>query len=215
MKPIVFCVILQAGVAAAESVAVPEGHGTTAPYSAFPSHKFQLAPRWHPKPELAFHFGLLQPVFFHGFNAAVDVAWGPMLISYSHGEGLNYSATPSLGLSKEEREAGLLLESPYTTGGGVGVVILDELHVMVDFKVHRYHAAVGLDSADYTTVSIGGELGWRFFVWRGFFVQPLLRYWPNVWTSLPGGVVQLGPLRHEAKDLGFFANVSLGWAFEP
>jgi len=173
-----------------------------------------LAPRWHPRPELSFHFGLSQPLFFEGFNAALDLRWGPLLFSYSHGEGLNYSATPSLGLERAEAAAGLQLRSPWTTGGGVGVVLLDELYVMVDLKRHAYEVALGDARAAYTTTSVGGELGWRFFVWRGFFVQPLLRYWPNVHTSLPNDRVELAGFTHHAKNLGFFGNITVGWAFE-
>lgn len=188
-------------------------HAYRAPYSQFPSHTFQLAPRWHPEPEASVHFGLLQPILFGGFNTALDLRWGPLVVSYSHGQGLDYSATPSLALTQQEQDAGMTLLSPWTTGGGVGMVVLDELYFLVDVKVHRYVAAVDADSAAYTTVSVGGEIGYRFFVWRGFFAQAVVRYWPNVYTSLPNDEVQLGGITHEAKNLGFFSNVMLGWAF--
>lgn len=188
-------------------------HAAAAPFRQLPSHVFQLAPRRHPQPELSVHFGLLQPVLFRGFNAALDLRWGRFLASYSHGQGLDYSASPSLGLTAAEAAAGLRLMSPWTTGGGVGMVLLDELYVMVDLKRHRYEASLGDVRAAYTTTSVGAELGWRFFAWRGLFVQPVLRFWPNVHTTLPGGQVDVGGVLHQSKDLGFFANVTLGWAF--
>lgn len=189
-------------------------HGPTAPDSAFPSHQFQLAPRYPERVQLAFHYGLIQPMLFGGFNAAVDLRHGPFVLTYSHGEGLDYSASPELGLEAQEADAGMTLRSPWTTGGGIGVVLMDELYVLLDVKGHRYEAALGGEQVEYTTVSVGGELGWRFFVWHGLFAQPMLRFWPNVWTSLPGGSVELAGVRHEAKNLGAFANVSIGWAFD-
>jgi hypothetical protein len=217
MRALFFTMVL--GLVANVASAQPGGdfsgaHGPVASHSDFPSHVFRLAPRWHDRPEIAFHLGLFQPIFFGGFNVAADLRWGPMVLSYSHGQGLDYGQTPALGLSSDEREAGLSLESPWTTGGGVGVVLLDELYVMVDLKVHRYEASIGEAAVSYTTVSVGAEIGWRFFVWRGFFLQPVVRFWPNVHTSLDGDAAMLGTLRHEAKDLGFFANVLVGWAFD-
>lgn len=200
--------------ATSEAAPSTRGHAHAAPYTAVPSHEFQLAPRWHDTPQLSVHFGLLQPVLFEGFNAAMDLRWGPVVASYSHGQGLNYSAQDGLGLNSRDKAAGVELRSPWTTGGGVGVVLLDELYVMVDVKAHRYEAAIGDDEAAYTTVSVGGELGYRLFAWRGLFVQPMLRFWPNVYTTLPSDEVALGDYTHEAKNLNLFMNVSLGWAFE-
>ena len=189
-------------------------HGPTQARGAFPSHRFSLSPHLPERPQLAFHFGLIQPILFRGSNAAVDLRMGRLVLTYSHGQGLDYSASPTLGLTREERDADLSLHSPWTTGGGAGITLLDELYLLIDVKAHRYHARVADQQAAYTTVSVGAELGWRFFFWKGLFLQAMLRFWPNVWTSLPNDAVTLGPLRHQARDLGFFANASLGWAFE-
>lgn len=189
-------------------------HGARSSAAQFPSHSFRVAPRWPSGPQVAVHAGLLQPILFDGFNAAVDLRWGPLVVTYSHGAELDYSATPSLGLTRAEAEAGMSLRSPWTTGGGVGVTVIDEVYAMVDLKVHRYTATLGDQSVRYVTSSLGGEIGWRFFAWQGLFVQPMLRYWPNVYSSLPGNQARLGSLRHQAKDLGLFANVSLGWALD-
>lgn len=191
-----------------------ERHAYRASYGAFPSHEFRLAPRWHERPEVSIHFGLLQPVALEGFNAAMDLRWGPLLLSYSHGQGLNYSAHGGLGLDSADKAVELELRSPWTTGGGVGVILVDELWVMFDVKAHRYEATLNDQHAAYTTVSLGGELGYRLFAWRGLFLQSMLRYWPNVYTSLPADELTLGRYTHRAKDLGLFVNFSLGWAFE-
>jgi hypothetical protein len=208
-----FSSLARADTGAAQAPAA-RGHGPKASMRAFPSHVFQVKPHWHPHPELSVHFGVLQPALFRGFNAALDLRVGPMLLSYSHGQGLNYSATPSMGLTPAEQRAGMSLISPWTTGGGVGVILIDELYLMADVKVHRYQAELDDQRSEYTTVSVGLELGYRLFLWRGLFLQAVVRYWPNVYDSLPGGSVQLGDLKHEAKDLGVFANVMLGFAFD-
>jgi hypothetical protein len=201
--------ISAATVARADSEA---RHGPLAADDAFPSHAWSASPHDPARPQLAFHFGLLQPVLFQGMNAAIDLRVWRFVFSYSHGHALDYSATPELGLSNEDRAAGLSLSSPWTTGGGVGFTLVDELYVMLDVKAHRYEARTLDARIDYTTVSVGAELGYRLFAWKGLFVQPMLRFWPNVWTSLEHDRAQLGDHRHEAKNLGFFANLSIGWA---
>lgn len=203
--------LLCAGAGGARAEAPP--HGPTAPSSSIPSHDFSRRAHAPETPQLAFHYGLIQPIFLRGFNAAVDLRMRRLVLSYSHGQGLDYSATPSLGLNDAEREAGLSLRSPWTTGGGIGLTLVDELYVMVDLKVHRYEASLAEDRVRYTTLSVGAELGYRLFLWKGLYLQSMLRYWPNVWTSLEGAA-RLGSLRHAPKNLGFFANVSLGWAFQ-
>jgi hypothetical protein len=214
ITPVLLTAALLLASAPDAQAADADGHAADAAWDKVPSHVFRLAPRRHELPQLSVHFGLLQPVLFRGFNAALDLRWRRLLVSYSHGQGLDYSASPSLGLTPSEASAGMRLVSPWTTGGGVGVVLLDELYVMADFKRHRYEASLDGDTVAYTTTSIGAEVGWRFFAWRGFFVQPMLRYWPNVHTTLPGGSAQVGGVMHAAKDLNFFANVTVGWAFE-
>lgn len=200
--------------ATAASSASSDAHAYRASYTAFPSHAFQAAPRWHETPELSVHFGLIQPLVLGGFNAAMDLRWGPILATYSHGQGLNYSAHDGIGLTAADRDAGLQLRSPWTTGGGIGVILVDELWALIDFKAHRYEATLADDRAAYTTVSIGGELGYRLFAWRGLFVQTMVRYWPNVYTSLPEDQVKLGNHTHQATNLNFFVNLAAGWAFE-
>jgi hypothetical protein len=163
--------------------------------------------------EIAVHAGLTQPVLFHGVNAAIDLRWRRLVVSYSHGQWLDYSQQPSLTLTRAEADAGLSLRSPWTTGFGIGARIVDELYLLADVKVHRYDARVGDETAHYTTASLGAEIGWRWFAWRGAFIQPVVRFWPNVYSSLPGDQVMLGSVMHRSKDLGLFANVTVGWAF--
>jgi len=193
----------------------PEAHGPAAPAESFPSHRFRLEARQPEGVQLSFHYGLLQPVLYGGLNAAADVRWKRLIVTYSHGAALDF--TPNL--SSAERAAGLRAHVPFTTGGGVGVLLADELWVLVDVKYHRFDLALGDEHPSYDTLTVGGELGWRFFVWKGLFVSPVVRYWPNVWTSAPEGVpLQGGAVVHQPFTLGaggLFANVLVGWAFQP
>lgn len=186
--------------------------------SGFPSHEFSLAPHVVSSPHLAVHFGLVQPLLLHGFNAAIDLRYDRFIFSYSHGVALHFDLLPG-ALTPEEDAAGVTLFAPFSTGFGVGMLLIDELYVMADFKLHHIHAAVGDgEVASYTTVTIGAEIGWRFFIWDGFFVSPVLRYWPNVWDSAPdGGVLLSNGMRHEPISQGtsgFFGNLLVGYDFE-
>jgi len=192
--------------------AVP-GHGPSAPLTQFLSHRFQLEAR-QPGLQLSFHTGLLQPLFVQGFNAAMDVRVGRLVLTYSHGEGLD--GVGQTALLDPERAAGANLGLTWSTGGGIGVTIIDELYALVDFKVHRYAFTVGAERAEYTTFTVGAEVGYRFFIWKGLHVAPVIRYWPTVWTSAPGGVTA-GGVTHQPVAQGFqglFANILVGWAFD-
>jgi hypothetical protein len=200
-----------------EQILVPRSHGPKAPDEQFPSHTFRLDAHQPQRVQLAFHYGLNQPIFLHGFNAAVDVRYKRLVLTYSHGQGLD--VTPYLSAS--EKAAGMTLHEPWTTGGGVGVLLVDELWVLADLKVHRFEASTSIDDRAYTNVTIGGEIGWRFFLWKGLNVGFVARYWPNVYSSAGDGVTLRDgsgkAFRHEPQSqgyAGFFGNVLLGWAFD-
>jgi hypothetical protein len=191
-----------------------EPHGPAAPARRFPAHHFRVAAHQPPGVQLAFHYGLVQPILYRGFNAAVDVRWRRLIFTYSHGAALDFTAN----LPASERAAGVRVYMPFTTGGGVGVLLIDELYILVDVKYHRFDLTLGAEHPSYDTLTIGGEIGWRFFIWKGLYLSPVVRYWPNVWTSAPSGGVSLakGALIHQPLEQGYhgvFANVLLGWAF--
>ena len=192
-------------------------HGPMAPDDQFPSHVFQLKAHEPERVQLAFHYGLVQPIVSHGFNAAIDVRYKRLVLTYSHGQGLD--ATPFLDTA--EKNAGMTIAEPWTTGGGVGVLLIDELWVLADLKVHRFEAATAFDHAGYTNVTVGAEVGWRFFVWKGFNVAFVGRYWPNVYSTAGSGVILHDandkPFLHKPMEQGyggFFGNVLVGWAFD-
>lgn len=191
-------------------------HGPEAPANQFPSHVFQLAAHQPERVQLALHAGLLQPLVLHGVNAAVDVRYKRLVLTYSHGAALD--VTPFVNAT--ERAAGMKLHEPWTTGGGVGVLLIDELWVLADFKVHRFEAETAAESKAYTNITIGAEIGWRYFLWKGLNIGVVARFWPNVHSSAGGGITM-----HDARGrafvhqpqaqgyAGFFGNVLLGYAF--
>ena len=124
-----------------------------------------------------------------------------------------------LHATQTERDQNLRVYVPYTTGFGVGVTLVDELWLGVEFKTHRYEVnAPGGPVTSYQTYSIGPVLGYKAFIYKGLFADAYLRYWPNVASSLDGNKVALqgtdGTVEHSAHDFGVFANVSIGYAFD-
>jgi hypothetical protein len=51
-----------------------------------------------------------KPIFFNGFNAALDLRWGPIVVSYSHGEGLECERPKWTRARAEGESAARLLE---------------------------------------------------------------------------------------------------------
>lgn len=208
---------------AAEPAALPEeaasgpgcGHGPSS--TCFPSHRFTLAPRVAERPQVGVNFGLVQ-LALHGFNIAAEFRYDRLWFEYSHGQSLTLNHQPSLTMTQAERDQNLHVFVPYTTGFGVGVTLVDELWLGVEFKTHRYEVSTATDRVSYQTYSIGPVLGFKFFIWRGLHANVYARYWPNVASTLPDGKVSLrgrgGSAVHEAHAFDFFGNVSLGWAFD-
>ncbi len=193
------------------------GHGSSAGDSQFPSHRFQLSAHQPRGVELAFNYGLSQPILLHGFNSAVEVRYRRFVATYSHGQGLDYARFETA----DQKAAGAAVKMPWTTGGGIGVVLIDELWVLADVKVHRFTVDTAADHTGYTVLTVGAELGWRYFVWKGFNVALVARYWPNVYSTAGKGVTLHGPNGRTFVDppaqqgeSGLLANVLVGWAFD-
>ena len=164
--------------------------------------------------------GLSQWTLFRGGNIAFEADLGRLGLEVSHGQGLDLNQVPALGLTSAEREAGARVRVPWTTGFGVGYRITEDLLVLVEFKAHHFEVS-GTDrnvEASYTAFSIGPGIFYMIHLWRGLFIQPNIRYWPNVASTLEGGKVALRQLDgstyvHEAHSFGLFANMNVGWTF--
>jgi|GEM_PF-3108268 len=201
-------------VVAATSPNSPESAVSDGPHS----HHYQWAPDNDQTPQVSVNFGLLQ-LALGGFNVAGELRYGRLWLEYSHGMDLTLNNFGGYGLKSAERGQNLHIFLPYTTGFGIGVTLLDELWLGVEFKDHKYQVnAPGGPVASYNTYSIGPVLGYKLFAWRGLFFNTYLRYWPNVATSLNGNKITLqgtnGNVLHDAHDWGFFGNIAIGYAFD-
>jgi hypothetical protein len=103
-------------------------HGPEAPDGQFPSHVFRWRAHAPERVQLGFTYGLNQPILTHGFNAAIEVRYKRLVATYSHGQGLDYARFETSG----ERAAGAAVKLPWTTGGGVGVLLIDELWILAE-----------------------------------------------------------------------------------
>ena len=165
--------------------------------------------------------GLSQPLAFHGGNAEVQYHTRRFVAEYSHGWSLEVSDVRS-AVRRADRAQHLDVRMPWTTGGGFGVRLTDRLHATLDAKVHRVEARLpGGGGVRYRTYTLGPAVGYVLPVWRGLEVQPVVRWWPNVATSLDGGRVAIrradgAAYEHRAYAQGpggVNANVKLGWRF--
>jgi hypothetical protein len=209
--------LLAAKAALADVAAPPRMHGPLGADGQFPSHVFELAAHAPERVQLGFNMGLSQPLLTHGFNAAIEVRYRRLVLTYSHGQGLDYTPFDSV----VDHTAGATVRLPWTTGGGVGVLLIDELWALADLKVHRFEVDTSFERPTYSTVTLGAELGWRFFVWKGLNLALVARYWPNVYCTCNRGVTihaasgkLLSDPPERQGDAGFLANVLLGWAFD-
>jgi hypothetical protein len=141
-------------------------------------------------------------------------------LEISHGQGLDLNQVPGLALTSAERDAGARVRVPWTTGFGVGVRLTENLHLLVEAKAHRYEVS-GRDAnaqVRYTTFSVGPSVFYSVYLFKGFFLQPNVRWWPNVGSTLSGGQVPIkqpdgSTYDHKAHDFGLFANMNVGYTF--
>jgi hypothetical protein len=207
---------VQGSAQEASDVPTARLHGPAS--TEFPSHTFRWAARAPAKGQVGINFGLVQPVL-GGFNVAGEFRYRRLWLEYSHGIGLTLNNAGGGGLTDAERRQDLHVFVPYTTGFGVGLTLLDEMWLGLEFKAHRYRiSASTFAPTRYETYSIGPVLGYRYFVWRGLHANAYFRYWPNVGSSLDGDRLRVatpqGEVTHDAHDFGFFANLSLGYALD-
>ncbi len=202
--------LLLAAAAAPTTAAANEGHGPSSTEAL--SHNFQWQPHTYERPQLNVHFGLSQPLLLDGFNIAADMRVGRWVFEYSHGMNLDYNRQ-AFTEKQFVGDSGADLDSPWTTGAGVGYILLDDLYLMVEVKAHRYDLSLDGQRTSYTTFSVGPAVAYRLFLWKGLNLTAYLRYWPNVFES-DGPQIDLAGQRFDAVDLGFFANLSLGWSFD-
>ena len=156
--------------------------------------------------------GLNQPLLFRGANASVTVRRGRWVADYSHGVALDLNAAGGFALTDAEAARGLDIDVPWTTGFGVGVRLTDRLDVRAEGKAHRFEATPsGAETVAYTAFSVGPGVYYRLPLWRGLEVEPSVRYWPTVASTLSRD--EAASVGGAAHSFDVFANVSVGWSF--
>jgi hypothetical protein len=162
--------------------------------------------------------GLSQPILFAGANVEAEYLTRRFVLGYSHGVRLDISRTAS-ALAPADRAERLAVRTPWTTGPSAGVRLTNRLQATVDAKAHRAdvrHPDGG--RARYTVFTLGPALSYTIPVYRGVVVQPMVRWWPTVGTTLDGDAARFArrdgsAFTHRAMDLGFVPNVKVGWRF--
>ncbi|HYM22465.1 MAG TPA: hypothetical protein VEU08_04640 [Vicinamibacterales bacterium] len=172
------------------------------------------------RPQFSVLAGLTQWVLFRGGNVAVEYKTGRLAFEYSHGQGLDLNQVPGVDLTSAEQDAGARVRVPWTTGFGAGVRVTEHLDVLVEAKAHRFEVT-GRDrnaQVAYTAFSVGPSVFYSIHLYKGMFLQPNVRFWPNVASTLPGNHALIRQpdgsfYDHQAHAFGLFANANLGWRF--
>lgn len=179
-------------------------------------------------------FGLGQ-ITQGGFNVEGNLFYDRFVFDYSHGVAL--SVTNEQLEQGGDREQGLDIHLPWTTGFGVGYRFTDWLNLRLEPKWHKYELYYNGTEysgenliADYTTFTLGLGLyaNWLPFkhkenFLRGFMIVPNFRWWPRVSSSLEGNQLSYYNTQsesqevHEAREIGlgntpFFYNISIGYS---
>jgi len=164
--------------------------------------------------------GLSQWLLFRGGNLALEYKTSRLALEISHGQGLDLNQVGGFAMSSSERDSGTRVRVPWTTGFGVGYRITENFHLLLEFKAHHFEvrASEGAKVVNYTTFSIGPGAFYSIYLTKGLFLQPNVRFWPNVHSTLDEGRVMIercdgSSYEHRAHDFGFFGNVNLGYSF--
>ncbi len=101
----------------------------------------------------------------------------------------------------------------------MGVLLFDHLRVLLELKANHYELQGGNrnSSLEYTTFTVGPGVFYDLHLWKGLFVQPSIRWWPTVATTMPASATLARedgtPVKITSHDSGVFPNVNLGWEF--
>ena len=180
-------------------------------------------------------FGLGQ-LTQRGFNVEGNVFYRRLTFDYSHGVSLDLPNSQLQGVDKQQ---GLAVHLPWTTGFGVGYRFTNWLNLRAEPKWHRfelyYDGEPQKDNTlikDYTTFTLGLGLyanlcpfkrQSNFF--KGIMISPNVRWWPTVSTSLNNDTFSYNNKItnqievHQARRIGigntpFIGNISVGYSLE-
>jgi hypothetical protein len=197
-----------------------QAHADEPPPASYTLQPLQAAQASHPdgtRYGFAVMLGLGQWALGGG-NVAVQGRIGRLALEYSHGQGVHISEASFLQ-NASETAVGADVYEPWTTGLGVGLMVTDNLRVLLEVKANHYDVRGGDRNTelDYTTYTVGPGVFYEIPIWRGLFLQPSLRWWPTVASTFKDGSTlrradgsSVTMDRHES---GIFPNVNLGWEF--
>ncbi|MEJ8819736.1 hypothetical protein [Lacibacter sp. H407] len=162
--------------------------------------------------------GLHQPILLKGGNIALNyVTKKNIVLEASFGFGLKYTSL----LSTEDKEKFTTVESPFSYGFGVGY-FWKGLNLLVEPKgtIFKMTDHQGKEET-YTTFSVGLGAYYNIYLWKGLFLQPTVKFWPKVGSTLSSDGVEMQNVSgqkyiHEARtpgNNGLIYGASLGWTF--
>lgn len=162
--------------------------------------------------------GLHQPILLKGGNIAFNyVTSKNIVLEASFGFGLKYTGL----LSNEDKDRFTAVESPFSYGFGVGY-FWKGLNLLIEPKGTVFQMTDHSGNEEtYTTFSVGLGAYYNIFLWRGLFLQPTVKFWPKVGSTLPSEGVEMKNVNgqkfnHEARtpgNNGLIYGASLGWTF--
>lgn len=170
--------------------------------------------------------GLTQPILLDGFNLAVNYTTNRWIFEYSHGFDLNYK---SPALRADYQDIVLSVKSPYSTGPGIGYRVyakaVTSLDIRAEAKVHQYDIQLNdTQEISYTNFDLGAGIYWQIRPFgksknalRGIIIEPSIRYWANVASSLEDNFLYTTneglETEHLPYPLDLFFNISIGYTF--
>ena len=153
-----------------------------------------------------------------GGNVAVQYNIGPLALEYSHGQGVHLSEADFLR-NQSEKDAGADVNETWTTGFGVGVLAFHNLRLLLELKANHYELLGGDRNSrlSYTTFTVGPGVFYDIHLWRGLFIQPSIRWWPTVHSTMSDGAALRRAdgtqVQITSHDSGVFPNLDVGWEF--
>ncbi|WP_461054615.1 hypothetical protein [Spirosoma arcticum] len=164
--------------------------------------------------------GLAQPLIGGGVNVMGTYFTRRFTFEYSHGMFLRYQNS----FSTDKQIASIY--ALYSTGLGVGYRLTRYLDIRAEAKNHRFTAQLNTtQSVTYTNSDVGAGAYYRIYPFNrrngwasGLVIEPSVRYWQYVYSTLPGGRISYltnngNPAVHRPYNFGLFGNISIGYTF--
>ncbi len=180
--------------------------------------------------------GGVSQLLLGGFNVQAEYTTNRLVFDYSHGFNINLTGQAA-SLTAQDQQLNEKLVS--TLGIGIGYRITPTFDIRVEPKLHFYDVTYnGLTEAGtsrltgYRTATLGLGAYYRYYPFRrqnnalaGILILPSVRYWPNVWSSLPDNkLTYLNKATNRTETYkaapqgfpgtnGLLANVTIGYTF--